>query len=148
MRDNNTRMTHVIGPLYLFLFFIVLGIITYFFTGRLEWSGIVIAMGSIAPLMAHYQNNIYSPRMIDIQEDGFLTVYRNGRSEFIPWTRIKEISYYPGDPIKFGISKIDKGAYLLKDKEFPYMLKDQLGKEMREAYARRMGKYPPMWGEG
>lgn len=144
MNDNTLDMGRLIWPLLLFLWSIFLGTIAYFFlTDRLLVFAMFIAMGSILPISVFYLDKIRNPRMIDIQEDGFLAVFRNGRSEFIPWERLQMVSYYQGDPTKFGMAKKSGGGYKLKGGGL-YSLKDHLGKEMREAYARKMGKYPPM----
>ena len=143
MRDNNLGMTNMVAPLSLFLFAAAIGAILYLVTEEPLSLILLIIAGSVLPIMIFYRDNIRNPRQIDIQEDGFLAVYRNGKSEFISWERINAISYYPADPTKLGRKNV-MSAYQLKGKDIPFMLKDQLGKEMRDAYARKMGKYPPM----
>ncbi len=144
MHDNSIGMTYLVAPSMLILLAAFIGAILYITTDELMAMVLMIAAGSILPISIYCRDNIRNPRMIYIREDGFVAIYRNGRSEFIPWENINAISYYPGDPMKLGLRKIDKGAYLLNGKTVPHMLKGQLGKEMREAYARKMGKYPPM----
>ena len=143
MRDNTMESSHVIVPIVLFLFAISIGVVLYLATEELLSLVLLIVAGSILPMLVYYEIKFRNPRQIDIQEDGFLAVYRNGKSEFIPWERIRSISFYQGDPTKFGMAAKSGGGYRLKDRG-SYALKDQLGKDMREAYARKMGKYPPM----
>lgn len=144
MHDNYIGMTHVVAPLCMLGFFILLGISGYFLTKSWQGLGFLFILGCILPISIFYRDNIRNPRQIDIQEDGFLAVYRNGKNEFIPWENIDTITHYAGDPTKFGLGKLDRGDYRVKGNSVPYILKDQLGKDMREAYARKMGKYPPM----
>ena len=143
MHDNYIGMTHVVAPLCMLGFFILLGISGYFLTKSWQGLGFLFILGCILPISIYYRDNIRSPRQIDIQEDGFLAVYRNGKNEFIPWERIELISFYQGDPTKFGMAAKSGGGYKLKSGG-SYPLKGELGKDMRDAYARKMGKYPPM----
>ena len=144
MHDNDIGMGPIIAPLLVLLFSILLGISGYFLTGSWQGLYLLILLGSAVPIAIFYQIRIRNPRMIDIQEDGFVAVFWNGRSKFIPWERMYSAFHYPGDPTKFGMAKHSGGGYSLKAGGLPYSLKGELGKEMREAYARKMGKYPPM----
>lgn len=144
MYENHVGRAYLHAPLGAFFFFIALGIFGYLVTMDPKVPLLMALFGSSVPISIWYRDNIRSPRKIDIREEGILAVYWNGSTQFIPWQRFRSIAYWPGDPTKHGLAKISRGDYILEDSTFPYLLDKQLAEEVREAYARRMGKYPPM----
>ena len=123
MQDNHVGMTHVNGTLILVPWCLFLGAIVYsLITENLLVFAAFSVIGGIPAILVYCRDNIRNPRQIDIQEDGFLAVYRNGKSEFISWERINAISYYPADPTKLGRKNV-MSAYQLKGKAYITLLR-------------------------
>ena len=112
------------------------------FSGKLLFMALIlIAVFSSGPLAILYRDIIYSPKEVEIIEGGFMSYFRHGLQQFVSWNDITSLFYEKGDPTKYGPSRVGGACYSINGK-IPKSLSLDVAFQIREAYARDIGRYP------
>lgn len=122
-----------------FLFGIILGILTRSTIARyICFLGASLFLGLMS-----YAVFWFTPRFIRIEKEGVLLRLYFGRERFLPWNEIRVIGIGPhGSRGRF--DRYLKGGYVSLNKWLTYPLTLDVAHSLREAYAKRMGRYPSL----
>lgn len=128
-----------------FIVFLGFAIVSYFRINLLAATSFII-FGSLIFFAGFYRWYYATPRAVDIGENGITMHMANGKSKTVNYEDIISFLYEPGDPSRKGDMHRGMGAMSLKGKNVPRLFQSDISIEIREAYKRKYGKYPPRRG--